>query len=144
MTTEGSSAVRVSAMIKDKPKRSLKDPFLLILAGILVLGASAWQLYLLNDSLLFYPEELVPVLSLQAIEGFYFGILMAMLLFISSGVMYLANRKIGAVVGLICSGVGFFVPGSGFIIGPVLGIIAGFDILMVSKQLEVGDPNEVL
>jgi hypothetical protein len=131
-------------MIKDKPKRSIKDPFLLVLAGILVVGASAWQLYLLHDSLFFFPEELVPMLLMQAIEGFYFGALMAVLLFVSSGVMYLANQKIGAVVGLVCSGVGFLVPGSGFIIGPLLGIIAGFDKLMVSKPPEVGDPNEVL
>jgi len=144
MSTNGSSDERVSIMIKDRPKRPFKDPFLLMLAGILILGGGTWQWLLLNDSLLFYSEELIPLLLMQAIEGFYFGVLMATLLFVSSGVMCLANQKIGAVAGLICSGVGFFVPGSGFIIGPILGLIAGFDILMVSKPPEVGDPKEVL
>ena len=144
MLANGSNDERVSEMIKDKPKRSLKDPFLLILAGILIFAASAWQLHLFTGSLLFLPEELVPLLSLHTMEGFYFGILMAGLLVVSGIVMFFANQKIGAVVGVICSGIGFFVPGSGFIIGPILGIIAGFDKLMVSKPLEVGDPNEVL
>ena len=58
--------------------------------------------------------------------------------------MLFFNRQIGAVIGLICSGVGFFIPGSGFIIGPIFGLIAGFNVLMVSKPPSVGDPNEVL
>ncbi len=144
MSTEESDFERVSEMIKEKPKRSFKDSFLLILAAILILAGGAWQYHVLIDLLLFIPEELVPIVLLQAVEGFYFGVLMAALLFVSSAVMYLVNQKIGAVGGLICSGIGFFVPGSGFVIGPILGLIAGFDILMVSKPPEVGDPNEIL
>ena len=144
MSTDESNFERVSDMIKEKPKRSFKNSFLLILAAILILAGGAWQYHISFDLFLFIPEELVPIVFLQAVEGFYFGVLMASLLFVSSAVMYLVNQKIGAVAGLICSGIGLFVPGSGFVIGPFLGIIAGFNILMVSKPPEAGDPNEIL
>ncbi|MDO8124026.1 MAG: hypothetical protein Q6364_06570, partial [Candidatus Hermodarchaeota archaeon] len=80
----------------------------------------------------------------QTVEGFYLAIILGSLLFVSSAVMLLVNRQIGAVIGLICSVIGFFIPGSGFFIGPILGLIGGFDVLMVSKPPSVGDPNEVL
>jgi hypothetical protein len=144
MSPDESDVEPVSEMIKDKPKRSLRDPLLLILAGLLIIGGGIWQLYRLTDTVLFLPEELAHLLTRQTIEGFYLAIIFCALLFVSSAVMFLVNRQIGAVIGLICSGIGFFIPGSGFFIGPILGLIAGFDVLMVSKPPSVGDPNEVL
>jgi hypothetical protein len=131
-------------MIKDKPKRSVKDPLLLILAGFLIIMSGLWQLSRLADTVPFLPEELTPIFVLNTIEGFYFSIIIGILLFGSSAVMFFANRQIGAVIGLICSGIGFLIPGSGFVIGPIFGLIAGFSVLMVSKPTPVGDPNEVL
>jgi hypothetical protein len=134
----------VSEMIKDKPKRSFTDSLLLILAGILIIGSGIWQLTRLTDTVPFLPEELASLFVLQTIEGFYFALVIGALLFVSSAIMFFVNRQIGAVMGLICSGIGFLIPGSGFIIGPILGLIAGFDVLMVGKPPPVGDPNEVL
>ena len=144
MSSKDSSVERVSEIIEDSTKRSFKEPFLLILAGIFILVGSAWQLSNIFDLMQFLPEELIPLLLSQAVEGFYVGILIGILLFLSSIVMYLVNQTIGAVVGLICSGLGFFIPGSGFLIGPIFGLIACFNVLMASKPVAVGDPNEVL
>lgn len=144
MSPDESDVEAVSEMIKDKPKRSFRDPLLLILTGFLIIGGGVWQLYRLTDTVPFLPEEFAPLFVLQTIEGFYLAIIIGSLLFVSSAVMLLVNRQIGAVIGLICSGIGFFIPGSGFFIGPILGLIAGFDVLMVSKPPSVGDPNEVL
>lgn len=144
MSHDGSRVEYVSEMIKDKPKRSFRDPFLLILAGILIIGCGLWQLIRLNDIVPFLPEELAPLVILQTIEGYYFSIILGSVLFMSSLIMLLVHQQVGAVMGLICSGIGFFIPGSGFIIGPILGVIGGFGVLMVSKPTEVGDPNEVL
>ncbi|MFX0169562.1 MAG: hypothetical protein ACFE89_09455 [Candidatus Hodarchaeota archaeon] len=144
MSSKDLVSEHVSEIIKDSTKRSFKEPFLLILAGVFILGGSAWQLFNISDLVQFLPEELIPLLLSQAVEGFYIGILIGALLFLSSAVMYLMNKTIGAVVGLICSSLGFFVPGAGFFIGPIFGLIACFNVLMVSKPIAVGDPNEVL
>jgi hypothetical protein len=144
MPPNESTVEHVSEIIKDKPKRSAKDPLLLILAGFLIIMSGLWQLSRLAETVPFLPEELAPIFVLQTIEGFYFSIIIGALLFGSSAVMFFVKRQIGAVMGLICSGVGFFIPGSGFVIGPIFGLIAGFNVLMVSKPTPVGDPNEVL
>jgi hypothetical protein len=144
MSPDESDVEPVSEMIKDKPKRSFRDPSLLILAGFLIIGGSIWQLFRLTDIVPFLPEEQAFIFVTQTVEGFYLALILGSLLFVSSAVMLLVNQQIGAVIGLICSGIGFFIPGSGFFIGPILGLIAGFDILMVSKPPSVGDPNEVL
>ena len=144
MSPDESDVEPVSEMIKDKPKRSFRDPLLLILAGLLIISGSIWQLFRLTDIVPFLPEEQALIVATQTVEGFYLALILGSLLFMSSAVMLLVNRQIGAVIGVICSGIGFFIPGSGFFIGPILGLIAGFDVLMVSKPPSVGDPNEVL
>ena len=144
MSPNESDVEPVSEMIKDKPKRSFRDPLLLAFAGFLIIGGSIWQLFRLTDIVPFLPEAQALIFVTQTIEGFYLAIILSAVLFVSSGVMLLVNRQIGAVIGLICSGIGFFIPGSGFFIGPILGLIGGFDVLMVGKPPSVGDPNEVL
>lgn len=144
MSPDESDVEPVSEMIKDKPKHSFRDPLLLVLAGFLIIGGSIWQLFRLTDIVPFLPENQALIFATQTVEGFYLAIILGSLLFVSGAVMLLVNRQIGAVLGLICSGIGFFIPGSGFFIGPILGLIAGFDVLMVGKPPSVGDPNEVL
>ncbi len=144
MSPDESDIEPVSEMIKDKPKRSFRDPLLLTLAGFFIISGSIWQLFRLTDIVPFLPENQALIFVTQTVEGFYLAIILSSLLFVSSAVMLLVNRQIGAVLGLICSGIGFFIPGSGFFIGPILGLIGGFDVLMVSKPPSVGDTNEVL
>ena len=134
----------VSEMIKDKPKRTLRDSLFQLLAGVLIIGGALLNLYRMTDFVRFLPDEMELIVFTQAIEAFYFSLIIGVLLFVSSALVYLSKNKIGAILGLICSFVGFLVPGAGFIIGPILGIVGGLNVLVVSKPPAVGDPDEIL
>ena len=144
MTLENRKVVPVSEMIKGIPKRSLRDPVLFILVGILIVVGGFWQLNRQIELARYLPEGENAILIQQTMEGAILGLFIGAVLLVGSIIMHKVNRKIGGVVGFIFSLFGFYVPGTGFYLGPLLGIIVGINSLMANKPLEAMDPDEIL
>ena len=134
----------ISEMIKGDPQRPLREIIIALIASLIVLASSFWNYSLTLELMVLAPDQFAPgFLEIYNIN-FYLGLLAGGLILAGGFLTYLKRRRGGGTIIIGSSIFAFISPGAGFIIGPILGIVAGLLAFSEPKPPEPGTVTEVI
>ncbi|MFX1476282.1 MAG: hypothetical protein ACFFCO_12515 [Promethearchaeota archaeon] len=136
----------ISELIQGDPAPPLLEPALALLGCILVVSANFLSQSVMTSIVELLPESLHPFFLDMLVSLFFVGIGSALMLLISSAVMYFYHLKAGGVLSIISGIISFFELGVMLwgTYGSILGILAGALALRSRKPPEPGSRSEIL
>ena len=143
---EGIEELSISEIIRGDPEPPLLEPVLALLGCILVVSANFLSQPIMTSMYELMPEGFRLLYLDMMVSLFFIGIVSALMLLISAGVMYFYRPKVGGVLAIISGIVSFFELGVMLwgTYGSILGIIAGALALRSRKPPEPGSRSEIL
>ena len=145
---KGEELPPISSMIEGSPERSMREPAFSLFSGLIIMASSWWLYQTMVNLMGFIGPSIGPYIGV----GFFIDLMLSMYIIgmfcggmnlLGGLIMFMASPKAGGIITIIFS-IMSYIGGGGFMIGMILGIVAGALALQSKKPPEPGASTEIL